>query len=264
LIVQDGASVSVSSLGTGNAGTIAIKANSLRLDNQGEITAETVSGNGGNMLLQVQDLLLLRHNSRIATTAGTPVAGGNGGNFNLNAQFLVAVPSENSDITTNAFTGEGGSINVVAQGIFGTQFREELTSKSDIVAIGKAVLDFEPDDPTQGIVTSSVELVDASNQIATACAAAGGNKFIITGRGGLPPSPNEPLSGEAVLTEWATLEPKVDNHPSAAPAPSSTKVSTPTPIMEANGWEINNKGEIILTANASSLPPNSPAFCTSS
>ena len=45
------------------------------------------------------------------------------------ARFIVAFPSEGtagSDITANAFEGEGGSINIESEGLFGIEFREDL------------------------------------------------------------------------------------------------------------------------------------------
>nr|WP_199784686.1 hypothetical protein [Nostoc sp. 'Lobaria pulmonaria (5183) cyanobiont'] len=55
----------------------------------------------------------MRHGAQISTTAGTAEAGGNGGNINIDVPsgFIVAVPSENSDITANAFTGTSGRLN---------------------------------------------------------------------------------------------------------------------------------------------------------
>jgi large exoprotein involved in heme utilization and adhesion len=117
-------------------------------------------------------------------------------------------------------------------------------------------------DPSQGLVALPAELVDASNQIATGCAAdaesVARDEFIITGRGGLPLSPTEPLNGEAVLTNWATLESNAENRSGAAPSPNPTGVSTPTTIVEAQGWAINNNGEVILTAQAPTVTPHSP------
>src|SRR5919202_419946 len=80
LVVRDGAQVSVSGLSPGpergDAGNLNVTANSIELDNQGAIAATTTSGNGGNIELQVQDLLWLRQNMKISTTAGTAQAGG--------------------------------------------------------------------------------------------------------------------------------------------------------------------------------------------
>ena len=108
-------------------------------------------------------------------------------------------------------------------------------------------------DPSQGLVTLPEELVDVSNQIAQGCPASvrsGESKFVITGRGGLPPNPNEPLTGDNVLTEWSTLDSDTENRSSTAPSSiNSTKDSANNQIVEANAWEINDKGEVILTAN---------------
>jgi large exoprotein involved in heme utilization and adhesion len=109
-----------------------------------------------------------------------------------------------------------------------------------------------------------VELANVSGLIAQGCSALGENEFIITGCGGLPPSPSDQLSNEAVVTNWSTLDSDVENRPdvenrsSAAPATNSTKVSTPTQIMEAQGWVINNKGEVVLTANAPNATAHNP------
>lgn len=105
-------------------------------------------------------------------------------------------------------------------------------------------------DPAIGLANLPEELVDASNQIAQGCPAGVGptaSKFVITGRGGIPNNPNEPLSKDTI---WTDLRPTFD---SAQKRPSSSPVSTqsinPTEIVEANGWMVNSKGEVILTAS---------------
>lgn len=109
LIIRDGAIATVSSTSTANdargAGNVTITAPIIRLDNRGQIVAESRSGNGGDIKLQNSDLLLLRRNSGISTSAGSLGAGGNGGNIDINAKFIVTLPQENSDITANSFQG---------------------------------------------------------------------------------------------------------------------------------------------------------------
>ncbi|MDZ8034786.1 filamentous hemagglutinin N-terminal domain-containing protein, partial [Nostoc sp. DedSLP04] len=117
--VRDGGEVTVSSTGAGTAGNLDIQARSLSLDNQGAIAAITRSGNGGNITLKLQDLLLLRNHSQISTTAGSSEFGGDGGNITINSPFIVAVLKENSDISANAFTGTGGRVDITTNGIFG-------------------------------------------------------------------------------------------------------------------------------------------------
>ncbi|MHC5827932.1 MAG: filamentous hemagglutinin N-terminal domain-containing protein, partial [Nostoc sp.] len=121
LIIQDGAAISVSSQARknvisdldpnrlGKAGDLNIIARSILLDNKAKLTAETDSGQGGNITLQVAELLLMRGESKITTNAGTTGLSGDGGNITIKAPngFLVAAPLENknNDITANAFSG---------------------------------------------------------------------------------------------------------------------------------------------------------------
>jgi large exoprotein involved in heme utilization and adhesion len=96
---------------TEQVGNINIGTDSFTLD-LGTISAETASTDGGNIFLNVQDSLLMRNDSRISTTAGTAGAGGNGGDIDINSQFIIAVPQENSDIRANAFEGRGGNVDI--------------------------------------------------------------------------------------------------------------------------------------------------------
>jgi large exoprotein involved in heme utilization and adhesion len=154
-----------------------------------------------------------------------------------------------------------------------------VTSESEITAISAAEPQFSgivelntPEvDSSQGLFTLPAKLVDASNQIAAGCTAGTesvvSNKFIITGRGGLPPSPNKPLNGEAVLTEWTNLKSDIENR-SNAPNTNFTRETAPTTIVEAQGWAIAPNGEVILTASAPTVTPNSsrliPTSCNDS
>ncbi|WP_211175941.1 two-partner secretion domain-containing protein [Brasilonema sp. UFV-L1] len=253
LIVQDGATISVSSqvlrtanqrnrLNLGKAGALNITARSILLDNQGKIISETDTGQGGNINLQVQDLLLLRRNSQISTNAGKVQAIGDGGNITINAAsgFIVAKPQENSDITANAFTGSGGRVQINTTGIFGIgpRSREDLARQlgtndptklnpqnlitSDISAISQTnptlngVVNINtPDaDVNRGLINLPVEPEEP--KLAQGCdtgVARNQSEFIITGRGGIPPNPREFLRNNAVQVDWVSLEPDA-NHPS--------------------------------------------------
>jgi len=287
LTITDGAGIAVNSQGQGNAGNIQIQAGRVTLDREGFLSAETASGEGGSMILQVQDLLLMRRNSPISATArGT----GNGGNININAGLVVAVPRENSDITANAFTGSGGRVQINAFGIFGiaprsredlarllgtndpTQLDPRLLPTSDITAISQTnpslngqVTTITPDvDPSRGLV--NLPAVPVETSVAQTCTAGGAqaqSSFIITGRGGLPPNPKEPLGSDDVFVNWVPLTPREENRSSPAVSTKATN-ATPAPLVEAQGWVINDKGQVVLTASAptvtpysSWLPPNS-------
>lgn len=282
LQVLDGAAVAVSSLNPNNnakgAGSIDVMAQTIRLDNQGAITAETASGQGGDITLQMQDLLLLRRNSEISTTAGIAGAGGDGGNIIIDTPFIVAIPNENSDIMANAFEGKGGFIQITAQQVFGLEPREQLTPLSDITAFSQqnpelnGVVEINtPDvDLNRGLVNLPADVIDASGLIASGCGAPGRqgqSNFIVTGRGGLPPSPSGTLSSETVWSDLRPFTQQAQNLPISNAATQPTN-ATPEQLVEAQGWVINNKGEVVLTASAPTVTPHSlgltSAFCLGS
>ncbi|WP_208766646.1 hypothetical protein [Nostoc flagelliforme] len=114
---------------------ISLNANFLEIiGKDSAIASFTNAGNGGDITLDIADLLLLRAGGFISTTAGRSQAGGNGGNININSKFIVAIPKENSDISANAYTGSGGRVEINSQGIFGIESRTKPTEKSDITA----------------------------------------------------------------------------------------------------------------------------------
>ncbi len=255
----------VRSQGSGNAGNLQVQARSIRLDNQGEISAETASGNGGNITLRDLDLLLIGGRSRISATAGTLQQPGDGGNITINAPdgFIVAVPDENSDITANAYTGKGGTIQINAFGIYGTQFRakenpqtSDITASSDLGVNGTVELNTPDIDPNSGLINLPTIPVDP--KLAQSCSAGATqnqSRFIITGRGGLPLNPREAFNSHTVRVGWVSLNSGSDNRDRQTV--TTPTISTPAPIVEATGWVTNAKGEIVLTANQSSATPHS-------
>ena len=213
LIIRDGATINASNFpsftpgpppGTGPAGNININAGSILLENQAILTAATVDGDRANINLQ-SDGIVLRQGSLITTNAtGTAT----GGNINLDTGILVAF--ENSDITANSVNSFGGQVIVDAQAIFGTAFRPQLTSESDITASselgaqfsGQVTLNTPEIDPSQGLVELPDGVVDPNTQVAAACERTNGNTFVSTGRGGLPENASQLLRGRTV---WRDL-----------------------------------------------------------
>ncbi|HEY9831899.1 MAG TPA: hypothetical protein V6D26_15050, partial [Stenomitos sp.] len=255
----------VNSQGSQKAGNLFVNAERVKLENGAQISASTASGNGGDIKLNVQDLLLLRRGSTISTTAGTAQAGGDGGNMTINANLIVAVPNENSDITANAFKGRGGNITITTQGIFGLQFREQLTPLSDITASSEFGIDGVVDintpgvDPSRGLAELPTNVVDASGQIAQSCPDTGGataqkqSKFIVTGSGGLPTSPSEPFKGDAVWHDLRPLRQQATNRSAEVVQPEESGTKK---LVEAQGWVIGAHGEVILTASAPTVTPH--------
>ncbi|NER99365.1 MAG: filamentous hemagglutinin N-terminal domain-containing protein, partial [Symploca sp. SIO1B1] len=248
LLLTD-AFISSVSEGNGKAGNISIDTRQNLETNRSSIQTTTLSGDGGNINLWVGGLLLLHNNSQIATTAGIAGAGGDGGDIIINADFVVAVPGEDSDISANAFNGRGGNITITTQGIFGLQFRDRLTPLSDITASSEFGLDGEfqlnllsPVDVTQGLSELPADTVTSElNQSCQAGGSQSAGSFINTGRGGLPPDPTEPL-GSSDLWEDVQLPKKTSTDTTNLPTTNSGK------LIEAQGWIVNQTGQIELVA----------------
>ncbi|MEQ9236488.1 two-partner secretion domain-containing protein [Coleofasciculus sp. E2-BRE-01] len=269
--VLSGIEIPPISQATGDAGDIEVTANKIILDQQGTIIAETEATEGGNITLNVNDILLLRHNSLISTTAGTAQAGGNGGNIRINSPFVVGLPWENSDITANAFFGNGGRVDITTNKIYGLEFRPRLTPLSDITASSEfgeqgvvQINDLEID-PDTGLLqlpapASPPEFVNfcqgRSDQTPS--------HFIISGRGGVPPTISQVTGTYNVWEDLRPLTPSSDNSPAKIEPVTQTRS---TPIIEAQGWIKLPDGTIVLTAQAPNVTPNTgwqnPLHCQS-
>ncbi|WP_445172739.1 two-partner secretion domain-containing protein [Microcoleus sp.] len=266
LRVRDGASVAVDgSRGTGSAGNLEVTASDIRLD-RGTITAETRSGDFGNVNLQVSNFLQMRNNSNITVTA---IGDARGGNVKIDTRALIA--GTNSDITANAVSSEAGRLEITApEGLFGTRSRREgnpgsnLTSDITATSLAGPQLDGEvllntPDvDPTQGVVQlpDTIANPDAIAQICPGQRQSGTDKtFTRIGRG-LPANPAETLSNGSAAVGLADAVAPVEQRTRTA-APQQAR-PTPAPIVSAQGWAVNRKGEVIFTANPAAVTLHSP------
>ena len=263
----------VEASGAGPSGNLSLLADSLLLDQQATINAEATSEDGGNIQLQVDKLISLRHNSSISATAGLASGAGDGGNITIDTPFLIALPAENSDITANAFEGQGGNIQITAQTIVGLQPRPTLTPSSDITASsefgtdGTIVIESPDVEPEEGLVDLPAQVVDVTRLIAQGCSPNTNyaySEFSLTGQGGVPTNPAGLLSSHTLLNDLglpfdqtaatSTLEawdPRVESS-------MGEDVRSPTQptITEAKEWRITPQGQVVLTSDASRLISN--------
>ncbi|MBL1198998.1 MAG: filamentous hemagglutinin N-terminal domain-containing protein [Nostoc sp. GBBB01] len=313
LIAKDGAAITVNSQARknviyvkgnprnlGKAGDLDITANSILLDNQGKFTSNSESGKGGNIRLQVRDLLLMEGSSQISTNAGGDKTGGN---IFIDASngFVVAPFFGNSDITANAFSGPGGKITITTKNIFGFVPRtradvEKLDSQeinpnnlptSDITAFsqqnpslsGTVKINSPDADPSKGLVELPVNLVDASQRIISGCGSGtkiATSSFTNIGRGGTSADPTQPLTTDAVLTDWITLNPEIENRTEGIKKKylqarrniekleKTNSLNEPSEIVEAQGWILNTNGDVVLVAEVPAGMPHSSSFTVAS
>ncbi|AFY55265.1 filamentous hemagglutinin family N-terminal domain protein [Rivularia sp. PCC 7116] len=264
LNIADGALLAVKNDGSGNAGKLQVKADSISIKNRGNINATTASGRGGDINLQTQNLLL-RDNSNISATAGD----GDGGNINIDTQVLAAL--QNSDISANSEGSFGGKVAINAKGIFGTQFREFLTPESDITATsGKGgefngVVDINTItiNPNFRLAELPTGLTNSSQQIVAGCSASRASNFTIVGRGGLPESPNQLFTGNIPTVDLLDLIPTSKNmsndiyYRSSSNSNNNFIHQNKKEIVEAKGWITDTQGNIEFVAKVPRVINNS-------
>ncbi|WP_052315692.1 filamentous hemagglutinin N-terminal domain-containing protein [Oscillatoria acuminata] len=245
--ISDGGTITVTHAGTGNAGTLQINTSSISVDRQGSIAATTASGRGGNVELNVQNGLILSNNGRISVEALGD--GGDGGNLALAANTIVAL--ENSLIRANAISGNGGNINIVTQGLFLSP-ESQITASSQFGLDGTIEVQEPALDPASGLVELEDNPTDPSDRIVSGCRAPEGNRFVVTGRGGLPENPNQPFMGSSVLYDLRPLALDGESHSRQSASQPAVAIKA-EPLVETTGWAIDDRGNLVLTATSTNL-----------
>ncbi|WP_414576326.1 filamentous hemagglutinin N-terminal domain-containing protein [Anabaena sp. CCY 9402-a] len=238
-------------LGQGDGGNITINAaNGFIVGNpleNSDITANAFAGTGGKVTINAKNIFgfVPRTRAELVELLGTE-----------NPEELNASKLPTNDIT--AFSQQNPSLN------------------------GDVQINTPDVDPSQGLVELPTNLVDASRQIASVCHPSNNtvrSSFIATGRGGITPSPTDTLMDDAVLTDWIELP--VDRKNRADNLQPRTEENTgkfksgdglrPTvghrlrwaerhhssQIIEAQGWVIDPKGNVVLVAQAPTIKPHS-------
>jgi len=271
LSVRDGAGVSVRSLGTGAGGSINVFADSIALNTKGSIDGTTRLGTGANITLLARDIQL-RNNSQITTDAFA----GEGGNITLNSALLVG--QNNSDITAYARSAAGGRVNVNVRSILGftATSREQIKSRlgltdaelealqisptsvlptSDIAALSQNSAPALPAavNPAQGLVELPQNIVAPAALIAAnPCTEGTESAFTVTGKGGLPLSPDDTLSSAASPFAWVeeAESSATDNFRDVTDRQAREFGEIPDrEVVPARGWVVNAQGEVMLVAN---------------
>ena len=252
LTVSDGGEIDASTEGEGTAGSINIKGNSINLTN-GRITASTNAGDGGNITLDIDENLTLRDNSLISAQATSDA---DGGNVNINSQFIIAFPSEppgdGNDIVADAVGGMGGNITINAESLFGIEEQpamegngtNDIDVSSEFSFDGTVNINSSDINPIQGVAELPQNIVVPEQTAAQACRAnrelAAQSGFTISGKGGVPASPELPLSSQNIV-----INDEISSSRSTIPQAIQTSQGE---IQPARGIKVTESGGIILTA----------------
>ncbi|MDF5725810.1 MAG: filamentous hemagglutinin N-terminal domain-containing protein [Rhizonema sp. PD37] len=264
LFVRSGATVRVQSLGTGTAGNLKVNARSIRLNN-GTLNANTPSNSTNPNLEQAtitlnSEDLILNNGSRITTNAtGNNVIGGN---IDIDTDVLATV--QKSNISANSIDFRGGQVIINTQGLFRSPDTTITATGVNSQSNGTVQISNPEVDPSRGLVTLPTVTENTPKLISSSCGAfadVSGSNFTITGRGGLPPSPDDPLSSDVVWSDTrlpVTTEQHQQKTHAVLPKPQQIA------IIPATGWVSNDKGEVTLISSVSNptsinTPTNCPA-----
>ncbi|MUG95317.1 hypothetical protein F7734_24305 [Scytonema sp. UIC 10036] len=97
-------------------------------------------------------------------------------------------------------------------------------------------------------------VVDVSGLVDTGCAAFANenvSEFTITGRGGLPMSPDEPLSTDVVWSDTRLAAVTSQQQSLKKPVTQLQPQSDVIKINPATGWVFDNQGNVTLISDAS-------------
>jgi len=246
--------ISVLSTQTGTPGNLNITAPSIFLNNQGNLAATSQQGSGGNITLTSQNVFL-RNQGRISADAG---AGGKDGNIKITAETIVLLGG--SKIITDAESPIGGSnITISAPNDRGLA----LFVSPDSLINAKGELTVENQVEVKAPEIPQVQLIDATKLVAQTCPEGTEvSTFYVTGRGGIPTSPNESLNGDLFWEDLRIPHSVTGRLESRRNESLATNYTLPNGqrIVEAQGWVIGSNGEVILTAETSNFTLHDSPF----
>ncbi|NEQ48388.1 MAG: filamentous hemagglutinin N-terminal domain-containing protein [Leptolyngbya sp. SIOISBB] len=266
---------------SGRSGTLKVIAPGVTLDDGITLSASTASqAGGGTIMFDVDGVLLLRRGSFINAEATNAMAG-DAANIDVNAGFVIAVPGENSDIIANAIGGTGGDIDITSNRTLGFTVQSgsfipteelrgnrinEISASSEVGQSGEITITNLAPEPTQGLIELPTLAPTPPIQRGCSASAVGASSFTVTGRGGLPPSPEDILSRDRILADLGPEDAAQDSLNNTAvhePAHDS-----PEPIVEAQGAIKDADGQVTFWAQGSDATPygtwQQPLYCSGS
>lgn len=235
LNITDGGEVAVVNEGTGDAGTLSIKSNTISVGNQGAISATTTSGQGGDINLDSQNIRL--SNGNISATAGGT---GDGGNIDIDTKSLIL--QNNSTITANAFEGRGGNITIDTQGFFIS--RDSLITASSERGIDGTV---QINAPQLDLLSSGIKNQYFQPNLAfNTCSPEPfslPDELTIFPKGGFPRSPDDYLTP---IWGWTDPSAPIPTKP-LAQTQTQTQTQNTENIVVAQAWRNNGDGTVNFT-----------------
>jgi len=185
--LADGARVSARSRGTGDAGNIEIAAAQSFISTDSKVITASDNADGGNITITAPYMVHLKGSEITASVGGG--ASTVGGNISIDPQFVIL---DHSRITANAYEGQGGNIQIVANVFLADPY--SLVDASSALGIDGIVDIRAPITEISGtLVPLGEDFISAFGLLREPCMARirGGkySSFIVSGRDGLPMEP---------------------------------------------------------------------------
>ena len=189
--ISDGASVSASSTGPGNAGDILINAGQqLDLMGKSSITTEAKQASGGDIDIRAIDRVRLVNSSINTSVFG---GDGNGGNITIDPNVVVL---QGSQVKAEAFQGVGGDITITTP-LFLADSTSEVSALSPFGLNGTVTIQSPTSNLSGSLGPLTSKPSQAQNILTQRCAALANGQassFVVAGREQLPSDPGGWLS----------------------------------------------------------------------
>ncbi len=185
--LADGARVSARSRGTGDAGSIEIAAAQSFISTDSKVITASDNADGGNITITAPYMVHLKGSEITASVGGG--ASTVGGNISIDPQFVIL---DHSRIIANAYEGQGGNIQIVANVFLADPY--SVVDASSALGIDGIVDIRAPITEISGtLVPLGEDFISAFGLLREPCMARirGGkySSFIVSGRDGLPMEP---------------------------------------------------------------------------
>jgi filamentous hemagglutinin family protein len=178
--------ISASSTGPANAGNVVINAGSQFLSQNGSVTTQASQASGGNITIQATDSIRLVNSQLSTSVQGGPNTAG--GNITLDP---AVVTLQNSQVTAQAFQGQGGNINIIA-GTFLADQSSVVSASSQFGLSGTVNIQSPLSNLSGTLATLAQRPLQAQPLLTQRCAAQLNGQLsslVIAGRDSLPTEP---------------------------------------------------------------------------
>jgi len=242
---------------TASSGTVFLKGNTISFGDNTTVSAGIVEIEAGdrldlfaNSLVFATDLIQIEANQLRALDF----------DFFTSTEFVSE--TVNADIIS-----EGQLVLNVAE-IEGFTFQDGLSfselrnnATNDLSPAGVVTDNTEDDvDADEGYPDLPAEPAEEELTLVSTLGCHADDRFIVSGRGGLPPAPTDPQAADPMEIPWVAVDeelPAVTTEASPSIPRSDPRTEQPPRLVEAQGWITDADGQVYFVANASSTMPRS-------